>query len=804
MFVLVPAGSVATVADIKTASSSNNKIYFMAKYNQIVAKGIAYGIDPVTAKEIETTITALGASVAEDGTVTVDFSDTNYASTVDNAVAAIKALDSKIKAEMDKLADSKTLDENYELTARVNYHAATDTKGAYIALETEPYVHTEGEDAKSDELSVINISDIIGNGVLDHSSYDETTGTLHLFFKTAKEGEYNEVIINLAELFDIDDVAVAADSTDYLKVTITTGTDVKSYTRTEAPFDTISVAEYEKLTDEEKAKYSPNYEKGFEIGTKVVKVSEASETKTGLVDAKDVKDYIASQTGDLTVEAEGDDYVSAYVDAANNKKVWVSTDVQDVTADAGTRGTWAVSDVGVATLTGEVAPTISGVAKSLVDGEQGTEAVKTYVDAKVAAEAAERAAKIEAAVKALDVAEATIASKADSTNNVHFTYSETDGKIDLKDIYEDYATVTVTATTSTQEAPKTDATITIAKGDDSKLVKASDLVAAVGVASDKAKEVKDALNYRIDNLAGDVTSDDATPVSVQVTTSKGEVSDVVVTTNSAGVNRTGDVKDDRVLSATLATGAVVGSDIATIKGYVDDKVADATTDLEVAASGDSYISAYVDTADNKHVYVYANPGELIVTATVDADSTISGDADKFISGDVIASKVAEFVNSRISEEINKLDVVETDLSNGNIHLTYSETDGLVALSGLSLDYTTTAVNKDGEADTKFTTTDDSKIATGADVQKAADFANVRIAEEIAKLDVDSTSVAETGEGEIAFNYSEADGLVTIDSLSVTYSEYTANTAGSGTITTGIVSGTELKNVLEDMWETYTD
>jgi uncharacterized protein YaaR (DUF327 family) len=805
MFVLVPASSSATVDTIKTTSSSNNNIYFMAKYNQIVAKGIAYGIDPVTAKEIKTTITALGASVADDGTVTVDFSDTNYASTVDNAVAAIKALDSKIKTEMDKLATSKTLDKNYEVTARVNYHAATSDKAAYIALETEPYVHAEGEEAKADELSVINISDIIGNGVIDHSSYDSATGTLHLFFKTAKEGEYSEVTINLAELFDIDDITIASDSADYLKVSITTGTDITSYTRIESPFDTITVAEYKALTDDEKAKYAPNYEKGFELGTKVVKVSDASDTKTGLVDANDVKKYIASQTSDLQVEAEGDDYVSAYVDSANNnKKVWVSTDVRDVTASAGTRGTWSVTDEGVATLNGEVAPTISGVAKSLVDGEQSAAAVKTYVDAKVAAEAAERAAKIDAAIKALDVDEAEITGKSESTNNVHFTYSETDGKIALKDIFEDYATVTPTATTSTQTAPKTDAAIAIAKGDNSKLVKASDLVAAVGVAADKATEVKDALNYRIDNLAGDVTSDDATPVTVQITTSKGEVSDVVVTTNSAGVHRTGDAKDARVLAYTVGTGAIVGSDINLIKGYVDDKVADATTDLTVSATGDSYVSAYVDASDNKHVYVYANPGTLTVTAVAGTDSTISGDAKKFVAGDVIADKVSKFVNARIDEEIKKLDVVETDITNGNVHLTYSETDGIVALSGLSLDYTTTAVSKDGEADTKFVTSDKTKIATGADVQKAADFTNTRIAEEIDKLDVASTNVAETGEGRINFNYSETDGIVKIDTLGVTYSEYTANDKGSGTITTGIVSGTELTKVLADMWETYVD
>ena len=46
MFVLVPSTSVATVDSIKTASLTSSKIYFMAKYNQIVAKGTVYGVDP--------------------------------------------------------------------------------------------------------------------------------------------------------------------------------------------------------------------------------------------------------------------------------------------------------------------------------------------------------------------------------------------------------------------------------------------------------------------------------------------------------------------------------------------------------------------------------------------------------------------------------------------------------------------------------------------------------------------------------------------------------------------------------------
>ena len=78
MFVLVPSTSTATVDSIKTASLASSKIYFMAKYNQIVAKGTVYGVDPSTGKELESLVSVLGGTKASDGTVTVDFSGLNY------------------------------------------------------------------------------------------------------------------------------------------------------------------------------------------------------------------------------------------------------------------------------------------------------------------------------------------------------------------------------------------------------------------------------------------------------------------------------------------------------------------------------------------------------------------------------------------------------------------------------------------------------------------------------------------------------------------------------------------------------
>ena len=118
-----------------------------------------------------------GGIKGDDGTVTVDFAGLNYYTSegTKTIIGAIGALDAKIKSEMDKLATSKTLDGNYEFTGRINYVAANGGVPAHIALVKED----------GTELSTVNVSDIIGNGILKTSAYDAATGILTLTFAQA-------------------------------------------------------------------------------------------------------------------------------------------------------------------------------------------------------------------------------------------------------------------------------------------------------------------------------------------------------------------------------------------------------------------------------------------------------------------------------------------------------------------------------------------------------------------------------------------------------------------------------------------
>ena len=284
--------------------------------------------------------------------------------------------------------DGKTIvkDENDALKSglKLVYHEAGKEgdaqQSAHIALT----------DKDGTELSFIPVSDIVGNGVLQNSSYNAETGILTLTFAQA-DGTTKAVNVDLKAMLDINDMSIDADSTDYLKVTLGTAA---TEGETQAVF-----------------------------GAKIVKVAKATDATTGLVDAKDVKDYVDSKATNLAVKAEGDDYITAAVDKTDNKKIKVSADVQELSATAGELGVYNAE--GVET-TAPVKGTLSGIAKSLVDGADVATKVKTYVDGAVAIEVKRADAKVLAAVKALHFTDAAVAGQYVSA------VSETDGVISVK------------------------------------------------------------------------------------------------------------------------------------------------------------------------------------------------------------------------------------------------------------------------------------------------------------------------------------------------------------------------------------
>ena len=541
LFVHVPGDKSYTIADVSAESvktDNQKKIYFIEKEKTIVNNGVAYGINPSTAQSLEDLIAVVGQEKLGTGNsfdastviqrlqrlenLNVSTGSENYLSITNqdnhlvnpsigikvvpiknNTQGLVDAVNAKsyIDQEVAKATSKVEVGTGLKLDVSANadnsstYKVSPDFTIAYVGANTEAGTDAQIIIKSNDDASTfgfVNVSDIIGNGFLKDSDYDPATGLLTLTFNQG--GDDVSYGIDLHEMLDINDMSIKNDSSVYLKVTLDGEEGEAGKTQ----------AVFEALTQD---------------------VSTAAANATGLADAWEVKQYVDSKSTNLAVSAEGDDYVDASVDAGNNKKINVAANVGNVTVSGGTRGTWTVSDAGVASLAGETAPTMTADSSKLLDASQAVESVKVYVDAKVAAEAAEREAKIEAAIKGLD-SENTSTGK-----NVTVNASIVDGELTTLGVTESYATVTGTRTDSTTN-PVTGATFTVTSGDESKLIKASDLVTLKNYTDDKIAENAASLGITANGdsyVSVDVSANDNKHFDVSV-----NLSDLTIGTDGTG------------------------------------------------------------------------------------------------------------------------------------------------------------------------------------------------------------------------------------------------------------------------------
>ena len=379
--------------------------------------------------------------------------------------------------------DGKTIvkDENEGLKSGLQlvYHAAKQEG------DKEQSAHIALTDNAGKELSVIPVSNIVGNGVLNSSAYDAATGILTLTFAQA-DGTTKAVDVDLKAMLDINDMSIAEGSKDYLEVKLGTADGEGA---TQAVF-----------------------------GAKTVKVAEATVSKTGLVDAKDVKDYVDNAATGLAVSAQGDDYITAAIDAQNNKKINVSADVQNLTASAGSAG---VYDANGKETTSPVAGSLSGTANSLVDGADVAAKVKTYVDGAITIEVARADAKVLAAIKALKVNDTAKDGKYVSA------VSETDGKVVISRANVADAVLNGYAKGSAPDSGKEAVAATDdVKGAISKLEHQVDAAKAAATAAVKA----------LDATVGSTTVETGKHVAVEVVETDGKLTGLTVTESDIASN----------------------------------------------------------------------------------------------------------------------------------------------------------------------------------------------------------------------------------------------------------------------------
>ena len=491
LFVRVAAGTNVSIDTIKASSLSDiSKIYFVEDKNQIVNNGVIYGVDPSTAQSLKDLIAVVGqeklgesgvdaSSVVQrlakleaikvhtaseaylnvsDGTgltspeigvkiqslELVEDSDVVPMGLVD-AVNAKRYIDTHIDASVKAAQDAATtvvetgngltLDTSTAADGHKIYTVSPDIELVYVApVEGTPAnLQLRSRDDAS-VFSTIQVSDIIGNGILQNSSYNKQTGELTLYFNNAGDTSTAHVI-NLADMLDINDMTIAEDSSIYLGVDLTGGENSQAV-----------------------------------FSTKMQDPSTSDATHTGLADAYLVKQYVDSQTTDLAVDGLGDTYISAVQDDNNKKQIDVSANIATVTVTGGSAAARTIADDGTVTETAAaVAPTLSAEAGKLLDASTAMAAVKTYVDGKLAIEVQDRADADESLEKKMDTMDASLKAYIDSSiqaldasvddddaKNIHVGVTQVDGLVTGVVVDASYATVTFTP--AVDETP---ATITI-------------------------------------------------------------------------------------------------------------------------------------------------------------------------------------------------------------------------------------------------------------------------------------------------------------------------------------------------------
>lgn len=231
---------------------------------------------------LKNTNDAIGAE--NDGAVKGKLKDTTYAkngATEDGetVIDAIKALDDAIVANKVASEDNSivitTATTGTNLSVNVDdFTIVNTTSGISTAVKiqyvkafekedgTKVAAHIALMDNADTELSTVNVSDLIGNGQLVSSSYDETTGILTLTFQQA-DGTTKDVEVDLKAMLDIDDVVIGDESKDYLDAKLTS---TIKYVNKEGV--EITKEQYDALSEEEKKNYHRVGEQGIQLDVK--------------------------------------------------------------------------------------------------------------------------------------------------------------------------------------------------------------------------------------------------------------------------------------------------------------------------------------------------------------------------------------------------------------------------------------------------------------------------------------------------------------------------------------------------------
>lgn len=208
------------------------------------------------------------------------------------------------------------------------------------------------------------------------------------------------------------------------------------------------------------------------------------------------------------------------------------------------------------------------------------------------------------------------------------------------------------------------------------------------------------------------------------------------------------------------------------------------TDTSIYAQGDAYVVATVDPEVNKKkVNVSTNVANLTYgEATASSHATLTGTANTLVDGSQAATAISNFVNGRLDASISALDA-EQGGKDVNVSVGVTEVDGKITDVSIKETYATvtyTAPQTEGTPSpaTLVVTGETGGLVTGADINKVKQYVDAQLGAEDATINLKEK---ESG-NYVSVTIAELDGKLdqASSSLSVTYADYTNNTAGIAT------------------------
>lgn len=613
----------------KIGTGGDGTITFYADANNTGI--IAVGDQIVSSKIFDVTSADKGGGKAGEKTITVTYFDAATKTTKTTPFEVVNAAAAKEYFE-DYFKTSNTIDvSNGVANVRVDgttilvdsiHGLKSGLKIAYVAEHGSVGAQLQLQDKDGNvQGDAIEVSEIVGDGILKDSVYHQDTNVLELRFGNGKTYSakdpttYTVVNVDLQKLIDINDVFIGDDSSIYLKATLDAST--------------------------------------VTLGTKMQDPASATESATGLADAWKVKQYVDSKANDLEVTGAGDGtYINLEQDGTNKKKLNASAFVNELTYAAGT------DDAHPATLTGEA---------GLIDGAQAATAITNFVNQRLSQKVDTLDASIDSiGTTFVEVGVAEVDGKItnvkvtehvgsisgtatdltgtagliDGANAASAVKTYVDGQIDASIKALDADITSDDATYTTVEVVEVDGKITDVVVSQTKSVitaSANALSATAGIAdgSEFAAGVKTYVDGQIDALDSElnITSDDAS-LTFDASVVNGKIVEghigYVKSTVDAGAND---------LNLTGTAGFVTGEAIAKIKAYVDAKAGALDSDITESDSS-AFVSATIAIVDGalnaddssisvKYADLTAAPGTITVNA---AGIATGNDVKKAVEG----------------------------------------------------------------------------------------------------------------------------------------------------------------------------